>query len=103
MPAIEVSKLATVCWTSTAKLNGRELCPYINQAVREDDSPLVDKAVSVCHIMNTMIVTRDSAVQVGWPDNYTTYRGLGMPRGALRVFYGGEGLIWGSDVSSNQL
>lgn len=79
LPVGDIATLAAVAWTTPDQLNGRELCSYINQAVIEDSEPMIAKVVPVCRILNKMVVTRAQAATVQWPQDFKTFRGIGMP------------------------
>jgi len=63
----------------------RQLCSYINEALRNDTSPMVEKVVPLVHIINSLAVTREGAAQK-WPYSNMTYRGIGMPESARDFF-----------------
>merc|ERR1711972_1308838 len=91
LPAKEVEKLATVCWTSECTVLDRELCSFINQALFKDESPLIEAVVPVCRLLNRLIVTRGKmTTPIPWPADYRTYRGLGMPEEYFDFFEVGK-------------
>jgi hypothetical protein len=87
-----VTTIATTLWTSAATLDEKELCSHINDAVCDDASPLIDKVVPVCRIMNKLVVNRMTMSSVPWPEDSQTYRGLGMPEEYFDFFT--EGTVY---------
>merc|ERR1711966_547374 len=62
----------------------------MNRAVTKDQSPLIEKVVPVCRIMNHLVVTREKQNRIPWPADFNTYRGLGMPREHFGFFTVGK-------------
>ena len=74
----DVEKIATRLWSSAKKANGRELCSYLNQAIREDNSEQLEAAMPLIRGINQLCVTRGGSAN-RWPADNRTYRGAGLP------------------------
>jgi hypothetical protein len=87
----EVAQMGAYLWTTLARYEERELCSYINQAIREDTEPMVDLVVPVCRVINSMVVSgrsRDAKESAVMPTQ--TYRGSTMPAEAVEFFKSGK-------------
>lgn len=74
----DVEKIATRLWSSAKKAKGRELCSYLNQAIREDNREQLQAAMPLIRSINQLLVTRGSLAEK-WPSENITYRGAGLP------------------------
>lgn len=81
-----VGQLASFLWTTDHLFKGRELCSFINEAVRTEDGEMFDAVIPVCRMLNGNLVVRGGAGPTAYPPNNTTHRGLGMPA-CCRAFF----------------
>jgi hypothetical protein len=84
----EVEKIATLLWSSASRAKGkggREMCSYLNQAIREDHREQLQTAMPLIRSINQLCVTRGSLAEK-WPPNDITYRGVGLPT-EHRIFF----------------
>ncbi|CAE8601232.1 unnamed protein product [Polarella glacialis] len=77
----EVQAIATRLWSSTLRStnDNREMCSYINQALREDQPKMLESLVVIIRAINELCVNRRTASSVDWPKDHTCYRGAGLP------------------------
>jgi hypothetical protein len=72
-------------WTSGVMLQGcgeeheKELCSIINHAVRCDIPALVRPAAQLIRNINQLVVTRNKAIAMHYPENGVCFRGSGLP------------------------
>ena len=87
----QIKYIAVRLWTSQATLGGREFCSILNQALRDDNEPAIDHAVSITHALNAFCVTRRvGGNPVQWPPNHVTFRGTALPREHRAFFTVGQ-------------
>jgi len=82
-------------WTTAVTLSdgkrNRELCSYINEALRSDTSPMIDKVVPIVRMINELIVTVARGGEISkWPSGDKTYRGIGLPEAERSWFTEGK-------------
>jgi hypothetical protein len=76
----EVQAIATRLWSSTLRSkHGRELCSYINQAIRDDSPDTLEHLVIVVRAINELCVQGRSIGHIKWPEANTCFRGAGLP------------------------
>jgi len=78
----EIPRLAIKLWTSFDKgIKDKEFCSLLNDVISSDIPGVAfDNALKLTRSMNTLLVTRRAKAQVQWPPQWTSYRGVGMPR-----------------------
>ena len=64
-------------WTSDKRLQDRELCSILNEAIRNDDVELLPHAMVIVKALNQHLITRHQPRAVD--DNMLLYRGAGLP------------------------
>lgn len=74
-------------WTSGEKLNGREFCSILNEAIRLDDKMVIRHVLTISRgIACLCVVDRTVRSHVKWPKDNKCYRGSGLPD-SKRAFY----------------
>jgi len=78
-------------WTSTLKLNNRELCSILNESIRLDDSDSMHSVVKLVRGIDLLCVgTRDDVEKFAWPTNNKLYRGASLPTEKKEFFKEGR-------------
>jgi len=84
----QISSLCMYLWTMATKLRSRELCSIINEILRTDNPSLMEPLCTLTRGINTLCVAgRKDSDTIQWPQNFTLYRGGGLPEEHRSFFY----------------
>eukprot|EP00732_Lithocolla_globosa_P002382 Lithocolla_globosa_v1_NODE_1545_length_2495_cov_33.624180.p1 type:complete len:532 gc:universal NODE_1545_length_2495_cov_33.624180:1755-160(-) len=75
----DFKQYAVRLWTSSEKIQGKELCSHINMALIQDKPSTIKHVAKICRAINSMLVTRAKPPEA-WPKNNKTYRGGALPK-----------------------
>lgn len=74
------SELCVKLWTNGVKLNNREFCNILNEAIRIDDEDVIRSVLTVTMGIKCLLVTdRLNRSKVNWPEDNLSYRGSTLP------------------------
>jgi len=82
----DVGGFAQRMWSSATPGHGREFCSMVNDAIRGDDSSLMQHLAVFARTMNAGLITRRTLDVVPWPPKSETYRGAILPERHLQFY-----------------